>query len=451
MAYLLLYMLWDVLRQDHMQIGILAVGGLLGLGYFVHGAGMSGVDNMPFFLVLAAYLLVRNRKLEGRRRNLSDYGVCALIIAGMYVKFSVHLKMNVSIHLALTVVLVAEYVVWRFLKKGRGMEWFFQIAFAANYLFVICSFYGGLRMAGTWSAETLAFLPVVLAAFAAVYLLTYRTGDLNLHLLTAVLTLNMPRALGWAAGISDHQIYGVAALLLLAFGGACRVKWNVIEGIPAQGAASDGAAADGAGGESPVFKADWFCILAGPAVLVMALFAPDRRWTCAYILLGVAWAIQYALIPRFKRAAFTLAGILAVMAFWAQPFITWPELLQLEICLIPIAVFIWWIGKIWKTTPAVFNFQTGLFSLCLLALALDAFYMGRLADALILEGICLTVFLLSGMGKCRRWAYISGGTALGVALYVTRGFWLSISWWVYLLVAGIGLILFAARNEMKKH
>ena len=77
-------------------------------------------------------------------------------------------------------------------------------------------------------------------------------------------------------------------------------------------------------------------------------------------------------------------------------------------------------------------------------------FENRLADALILEGVCLAVLVPSCAGKCRRWAFISGGTALGVALYVTRSFWLSISWWVYLLAAGIGLILFAARNEMKK-
>ena len=38
-----------------------------------------------------------------------------------------------------------------------------------------------------------------------------------------------------------------------------------------------------------------------------------------------------------------------------------------------------------------------------------------------------------------------------VALYMTKDFWLSLSWWIYLLAAGLGLILFAAVNEMKKH
>ena len=35
-------------------------------------------------------------------------------------------------------------------------------------------------------------------------------------------------------------------------------------------------------------------------------------------------------------------------------------------------------------------------------------------------------------------------------IYVSRKFWLSIAWWVYLLVVGILLILFATKNEQLK-
>lgn len=35
------------------------------------------------------------------------------------------------------------------------------------------------------------------------------------------------------------------------------------------------------------------------------------------------------------------------------------------------------------------------------------------------------------------------------ALILTREFWLSIPWWIYVLVTGIILVLFASRNENK--
>ena len=34
-----------------------------------------------------------------------------------------------------------------------------------------------------------------------------------------------------------------------------------------------------------------------------------------------------------------------------------------------------------------------------------------------------------------------------IVLYLTRTFWLSIAWWVYLFAAGVGLILYAIKRE----
>ena len=73
-----------------------------------------------------------------------------------------------------------------------------------------------------------------------------------------------------------------------------------------------------------------------------------------------------------------------------------------------------------------------------------------MANALILEGICLIVLLWALVKRCIRWVRIAAAVLVLAALYMTKGFWLSISWWVYLLTAGIGLILFAAVSERKK-
>lgn len=258
---------------------------------------------------------------------------------------------------------------------------------------------------------------------------------MNLHLLTAAAVLWLPAALISRYQIGEERVYGGTLAFLLIFGGLLRVKWRILEADERQ---------------KTGVRLDWFCVLAAPALLVMGIAAPGREWRFACILAGIACTLQYAALKPLRRAAFTAAGALAVLAFWAQPFITWPELIRLEISLIPAAVYIRCLENIWGKSRWMYNLQTGLYGLCLLALTLDAFATNRLADALILEGVCLSVLVPSCAGKCRRWAFISGGTALGVALYVTRSFWLSISWWVYLLAAGIGLILFAARNEMKK-
>lgn len=428
LAYLMIFMVWDILKRDRMQIGLGVLGACLGAAYFLIHYFRGPAVAQPFYLVSAAYLVVRSRGQEQRARAISVYGAWVLALAGVHTACYPYLELSVQRQLVVLAVLAAEYLLLRMRKPAQEMEGFFQIGFAVIYIAVMLGFYRG-------TGPELDCLPVCLAAFAALYVLTYRTGGLNLHLLTAAVTLWLPAALIGRYQMAEERVYGATLVFLLVFGGLLRVKWRILEPDERQ---------------KPGVRADWFCVLAAPALLVMAIAAPGREWRFACILAGIACALQYAALKPLRRAAFTAAGALAVLAFWAQPFITWPELIRLEISLIPAAVYIRSLEAIWGKSRWMYNLQTALYGLCLLALTLDAFATNRLADALILEGICLAVLVPSCAGKCRRWAFISGGTALGVALYVTRSFWLSISWWVYLLAAGIGLILFAARNEMKK-
>ena len=202
-------------------------------------------------------------------------------------------------------------------------------------------------------------------------------------------------------------------------------------------------------GESGGWDVDWFHILVIFVLIPMAWEA-GRGWQCAYILLTALYVLQFAVLEHWKRAAFTLAAALAAAAFWRQPFIRWPEMLSLEIQLIPAAGFIWSLGRIWGDRKEITNLQTVLYCLCLGAMVSDTLSTGAVWDALILEAVNLAVFLLAHMRKCMRWIRISGIIMILVALYMTKDFWLSLSWWVYLLAAGLGLIVFAAVNEMKK-
>ena len=194
---------------------------------------------------------------------------------------------------------------------------------------------------------------------------------------------------------------------------------------------------------------DWFHILVILVLIPMAWEA-GRGWQCAYTLLMALYVLQFAALENGRREALTLAAALAAAAFWRQPFIRWPEVICLEVRLIPAAGFIWGLGRIWGHRKKITNIQSVLYCLCLGTMALDALSTGAVWDALILEAVNLAVFLGAYMRKSMGWIRISGVTMILVALYMTKDFWLSLSWWVYLLAAGLGLIVFAAVNEMKK-
>ena len=235
--------------------------------------------------------------------------------------------------------------------------------------------------------------------------------------------------------MTANQLYAFTALIPLATGILFRCYRPVIsrrETIPVS------------------WDVDWFHILV-ILIILPVTWSQNRGWSCAYTFLTALYVLQYTSLKQYRKEAYTLALCLTVLAFWRQPFVEWPQVIWLEIQLLPAVILTRLLSVIWKGEKFLPWLQTALYSLCLAALVLDAFHTGNVADALILEAICLAVFLWAHIGKCTRWIRISGIIIITVALYMTKDFWLSLSWWIYLLAAGLGLILFAAVNEMKKH
>ena len=59
----------------------------------------------------------------------------------------------------------------------------------------------------------------------------------------------------------------------------------------------------------------------------------------------------------------------------------------------------------------------------------------------------LVMLIVATLLKKKNYAIASASALILVVLYLTRAFWLSIAWWVYLFVAGIGLVIFAIKKE----
>lgn len=72
---------------------------------------------------------------------------------------------------------------------------------------------------------------------------------------------------------------------------------------------------------------------------------------------------------------------------------------------------------------------------------------GTIIDALVLGIIAFLVMILAGNRNDKIFVVISTIALILIGLYVTRDFWTSIAWWVYMFVAGIVLILLAIKKE----
>lgn len=190
-------------------------------------------------------------------------------------------------------------------------------------------------------------------------------------------------------------------------------------------------------------------VIGGIMILIAAIGSDPEMETVWFFLLGL-YVLRFAAHAQYRKPARTASMMLLTAAYLRQPWIRWPDIVTLEMVLLPVAGNIYGLGRIWKQSRVVGSLQTVGYTVCLLILGMDAVITGALADALILGGICLAIFVPAHIAGSRRWIRISGTLLVMEAVYMTKDFWLSIAWWVYLLAAGIGLILFAAVREKNR-
>ena len=66
---------------------------------------------------------------------------------------------------------------------------------------------------------------------------------------------------------------------------------------------------------------------------------------------------------------------------------------------------------------------------------------------MILGAVGVIILLAATITYHKDYVIASSVTLVLLVLYVTRDFWLSIEWWVYLFVAGVILVLVAIKQE----
>lgn len=179
----------------------------------------------------------------------------------------------------------------------------------------------------------------------------------------------------------------------------------------------------------------------------------DIQSWCKIILLTVCILslIRKEQTHNLKKLICTAAAFMPVLAWISQPFFEVPDIISLEFKIVPFLLYCFALRFMWKNgLPFIDNLTFVVYIVSFLALFLDAMSGDYVADGLIIVISALAMLIFSFMVKKKKW-FILGVTVIVVAtLFMSRNFWASLAWWVYLLAAGLLLIAIAAANELKK-
>ncbi len=431
--------LWDMWRLDRFILPIAAIGTLAQLIYHIRDD-----KTMPFALLLAACFFIRGKRKGAAEAGLETEAGCLYLLAGCYFSMcyvtSYRFFRMMAVNLCFLVLQTTSWLEGRRRDASLGAasktalpgrSLFRELCGCGAFLLTMMAFYRSLNA----SVKVVPWMiGLCVLTFYGYYIWSYCGERWWPHLLAASSFLPMPYFLMDLDWIGTDQIYMGVAVTLLLSGILFRYRFPILQK---------------ADGVENGWRADWYHIIA-VFLLVVMIVDGSREWGFWYILLLAFYFLQYAALRTFKEAACFLSASLLAVALWEQPYILWPQILDLELKLLPAALLVFLLRPIFGRSKTVRALQTLGYSICLSALCLDALHTNELVDALILEGVCLAAFIWAQVRKDILWVRISGIILLLVALFMTKSFWSSISWWVYLLAAGIGLIVFAAVNEKKK-
>lgn len=83
----------------------------------------------------------------------------------------------------------------------------------------------------------------------------------------------------------------------------------------------------------------------------------------------------------------------------------------------------------------------------LAVLLINDMIQGGLGNVIILGVAGVIMLLVAAIFNRREYVIAASAALILLVLYITRSFWLSIAWWVYLFAAGVVLILLAIKKE----
>lgn len=196
---------------------------------------------------------------------------------------------------------------------------------------------------------------------------------------------------------------------------------------------------------------DWLTLTSSLSVII--LLFQGRSGICIASILAAAFTMTF--LGRVggrkaKETLMTIAGPFLCMAFWIQPFVRIEPVIVSELNLLVFVGYFFLLYRIlWKNSVT----EILLFvSVCLsfLILGVQAIISGNVIDALIIGLLSFVLLVASFLLKLKKWFILSTLTLLTLTIYMTRNFWASIAWWVYLLAVGLILIGLAAANEISK-
>lgn len=176
----------------------------------------------------------------------------------------------------------------------------------------------------------------------------------------------------------------------------------------------------------------------------------ETPFTICNILLAITLVIVafWMQDQSIKSVLWTVALVFGEIAAWNQTLVEIPAGYQVEWVCTTIGLGIVLLRYLWYDSEEDIDaLQFVVTCLILGRLLLHNLSSGELGNVLFLGMVSIAILLVAAVKNQKKYVIAASVTLILLVLYLTRNFWLSIAWWVYLFVAGVVLVLLAIKKE----
>lgn len=206
----------------------------------------------------------------------------------------------------------------------------------------------------------------------------------------------------------------------------------------------------GLGGVMPI----WLLTAANLGTLLTSYTREQREWMYFFVPVLIAGYLLHFLLfekdANRRRMLMTAAAGFGVIALWMQPLVdvsdTWFEG---KLHILPLILFGIVLRQLYgEQTGGNFLFGVGIYTMLRLMITAMATEAG--SDLLTLLITAMLLFIASFYIRQKKWFLLGGISLVLTAMYMHMKLTDGKQWWVYLLLAGLVLIVVAGSNEMLK-
>ena len=189
-----------------------------------------------------------------------------------------------------------------------------------------------------------------------------------------------------------------------------------------------------------------------PLMLLFGFKNTDYGWPLVFLTMAL---MIFNWIGRTRTPAKIVAAIATIpvaAALIKQPFIDLPDVYMTEFVLAVIladAAVIRFLIKPAEEKVMKYSWFA-VVTVCLTVEGISAAISGETFDLIVTGVAAGGIFLFSFIKKSRLWFILGVVSIIGIAVYLSATFWSSMAWLLYLLIAGVIMIVLAAGNEWRK-